>query len=696
MRTTVHAATCWPACAGLGYPRAAMLRPALPLTCVLLTACLSSGGTEVGTTEASSTGGEPTVGTGEDPPTGTGDPVTEPPPAAEWPTLDCDPLVPSYCGFPFPSNVFTAADPSAKTGRRLALSDAFVPDGTRDASGTPDVWNRADGFSAGLAMMAHLPGATITGLPDPLTIERSLADDSPTVLIEAETGERVPHFSELDMSTDDAARRTFMIRPVVRLKDATRYIVAIRGVVDADGRPLDPSPGFKALRDLEPLQGEPSVEARRPLYADIFQRLGAQNIGRGDLQLAWDFTTATREHNTAGMLKMRDEALAMVGADGPAYTLDQVTADPTPDIALLIEGTMTVPTYLDQPGPGAHLVLGEDGLPKLNGTADYKFTVVVPVSARTAPAPPLQYGHGLLGSGGEEIQYEYRVKFANSYNYVLFAVDWIGMASDDYLPIASLVEGGRMNDFVTVVDRGQQGILNALLAMRLVSGGLAKDPMLQGEDGPLIKADERYYHGNSQGGIFGSSYMALTTDVERGMLGVPGMPYSLLLNRSKDFDEFFVLLRGAFPDPIDLQMVLAMFQMLWDRTEPTGYTPYIRDNLLPGTPRHEVLLPVAIGDHQVSTLGAHIMARTIGGVVNLAPTNRAIWGIEEVTGPHVGSAMIEYDFGLMPEQTINVPSIDGEDPHGKVRKLASAEKSLDQFLRTGAIESFCDGACDPE
>ena len=43
-----------------------------------------------------------------------------------------------------------------------------------------------------------------------------------------------------------------------------------------------------------------------------------------------------------------------------------------------------------------------------------------------------------------------------------------------------------------------------------------------------------------------------------------------------------------------------------------------------------------------------------------------------------------------------MPLSDGEDPHGKLRKLPSAEQSLDQFLRTGEIESFCDGACDPE
>ncbi|MBK9753546.1 MAG: hypothetical protein IPO88_08570 [Nannocystis sp.] len=680
-----------------------MSRSPLSLSCALLggvtlTACLNPGGTDLSTT-AGSTGASDSASDTGTPTTGdtTGEPpIDEPPPAQEWPTLDCDPLVPSYCAFPFPSNVFTAADAASPTGRRLALSDTLIPDGRKNASGPPDVWNKADGFSPGLAMMAHLPGATITGLPDPLHIADSLAGDSPTVLIDAATGERVPHYAELDASHADDARRTFVIRPVIRLKDATRYIVAIRGVVDAAGEPLAPSPAFQALRDLQPLSDEPSVDARRPLYADIFKRLDKIGVGRGDLQLAWDFTTASREHNTAGMLKMRDEGLAMVGPDGPAFEITKLTADPSPEIALIVEGMMTVPSYLDQPDQPAHLVLGKDGLPTQNGTAEFVFTVVIPASARMAPAAALQYGHGLLGSGGEEIQYDYRVAFANQYNYALFAVDWIGMAESDYLHIAGLVDAGRLNDFVTVVDRGQQGILNSLLAMRLVTGGLAKHPDLQAKNGPMIKSDERYYHGNSQGGIFGTTYMALTTDVERGMLGVPGMPYSLLLNRSKDFDEFFVLLKNAFPDPIDLQLVLGLYQMMWDRTEPAGYAPYVRTDNLPGTPAHEVLLEVAIGDHQVSTLGAHVLARTIGGVPNLAPSNRTIWGLDELMGPLQGSAMIEYDFGLAPEPTQNIPPDDGEDPHGKVRKLASAQKSLDQFLRTGTIESFCDGPCDPE
>src|SRR5690606_8514470 len=116
------------------------------------------------------------------------------------------------------------------------------------------------------------------------------------------------------------------------------------------------------------------------------------------------------------------------------------------------------------------------------------------------------------------------------------------------------------------------------------------------------------------------------------------------------------------------------------------YSHHIRDPL-PNTPAHEVLLNVAIGDHQVSTLGAHVMARAIGEVVNMAPVNRSIWGLEEVTGAHTGSAMVEFDFGLPTEPTVNVPMREGDDPHGGPRKTAAANASMNKFFREGIVET---------
>jgi hypothetical protein len=636
------------------------------------------------TTSASTTAsGTSTTGPGTD---------TDVEPEVAWPTLDCDPLVPAYCAFPFPSNVFTAADATTPTGRRLALAQATMP-GTRGGNrGLPDAVNTRDGFGPNASLMAHLPGATATGLPSPITIERSLAADSPTVILDADTGERIAHFAEVDVNARADDERTFYLRPVVNFREGHRYIVAIRDVRDAQGALVPASPAFAALRDGT-ASDEPSVDARRGLYADIFARLATAGVERADVQLAWDFTVGSVEDLTGEMITMRDLALAAVGEDGPPYVIDSVAMDVSEDVAIQVRGRVTVPLFLDIPGPGGVLSRDPSGAPVQNGTAEYPFIVIVPYSALDTPAPIVNYGHGLFGSFLEPTDSSFG-RFANDQNIIYVSMDWIGMASADVLPIAGIVDSGNLEEFATVPDRLRQSMVNFMVSHRMARGAMVDDPALQGPNGPVIDPTEGYFFGGSQGGIFGATFMAVTTDVERGVLAVPGQPYNLLLERSVNFDMFNAIIEGAYPSAFDKAMVLSIAQLLWDRVEPAGYSHHIRDNLLPGTPAHEVLLLVSIGDHQVSTLGAHIMARAIGAR-NLRPTNRAPFGIEEVDGPATGSGMIEFDFGLPAEPLENVPMSEGQDPHGRLREIDAAFRTSAQFFRTGELVNLCDGACDP-
>jgi hypothetical protein len=626
------------------------------------------------------------AGCGGDDATPTG--IVEPGPEVAWPNLECDPLVPSYCGYPFPSNVFTVPDADGETGLRVNLLDGTLPIAANGSSSSLQGLLTSDGFSTGSALIAELVGATLEGLPTPLTIEDSLAPDSPTVVIDAETGERIPHFSELDKSNISAEERVFLIRPVVRLRDATRYIVAIRNVQGANG-PLAPSPAFAALRDVTAFDEDSSIDERRGLYADIFGRLENAGVGRGDLQLAWDFTTASRDNNTRLMLHMRDEALDAAGPDGPAYTITDVTVDPDPDVRYRIEGTMTAPLYLTTAEPGGRLVLDDDGLPIPNPeqpTREVPFLLLIPPAAEQEPAALLQYGHGLLGSLG---QVEGFKSLSNEYNYAIFGLTLIGMGDDDGLWISEKLSAGAVDELTAMFERQHQGMLEYLLAMRMMSRGFATDPTY----GALIDPAQRYYHGISQGGIFGGTYMALSTDVTRGVLGVMGMSYNLLLNRSVDFSLFFTFLNISFPSPRDQQFLLSLVQSFWDRTEPNGYAPYIRDDTLPGTPEHEVLMRAAIGDHQVTTLGGHIMARAVGAQ-HLDSGQRSLFGLDAVDAANSGSAYVEYDFGLPPEPLCNIPMTACEDPHGEIRKLDEAKGQLDAFLRSGEIVNLCaGGAC---
>jgi hypothetical protein len=617
-------------------------------------------------------------------------------------TTDCDPLVPTECGFPFPSNVWLLDDPSTPTGKRVAFGKTTLPRSGSGPAGTgtqtnPGVWALADGFSPGVGPLTHLPGATAAGLADPDHISDSLvAASSPTILIEADTGALVPHFAEIDESTTEDANRALMIRPAVSLKNATRYIVAIRRVVDASGAPIAPSPVFQALRDGT-ASSDPSVGRRRALYADIFAKLAAAGVAKTDLQIAWDFSTASKENVTGWLLKMRDESLAQVGAAGPAYTITSVMPDYDANTALRIDGTMTVPLYLTSPDAGGTMVLGPDHLPKQNGTASYPFLVVVPYAAtKGTPGIPLQFGHGLLGDRTQALSF---AGFANQYDFVLVATDWIGLSNSDLTNLYRILLGGDASQFNQITDREDQGVLNALLAMRLVWGALAKDPMAQYHGATTIDATKRYYFGGSEGGIMGATYMAVSTDVTRGVITNLGQPYSLLLDRSVDFAPFLTALKTTYPNALDIQLAIGLDQMLWDRSEPSGFSGNIvAPNQFAGTPPHTVLMMDSIGDHQVTTLGAAILARA-AGAVTLTPGPRPIFGIDGVSPPYTGSAaLVEYDFGLPPVPLTNVPMMQGADPHGELADTPAAISQASHYLLTGEVLDFCgDGgaACSP-
>lgn len=608
--------------------------------------------------------------------------------------LDCDPMVPTECGFPFPSNVWTVPDSSQPTGMHVYFGATTLPMYSPKAHMDPTPWLNRDGFSPGSAIMTHLPNATVTGLPDNQHIDQSIQKTSPTILMEADTGALVPHFAELDeLETTPDDQRSFFMHPAVRLKDATRYIVAIRHVVDDTGTPLPVNPVFQALRDDTP-SDDISVGPRRALYADIMSRLQSNGIDTHDLQLAWDFTTASKQNTTQWMVHMRDDALNTAGADGPKYTITAVTDNPNPYIRRRITGKMTVPLYLDQPGPGASLVFGPDGMPKQNGTADFDFLVQIPNSVVNGgkPGAIIQNAHGLFGHFTEG-QDSYMAETCDREGYVEIAVDLIGMAQDDGMSYVPNLLAGDLSQFEHVVDRLHQGFINELLAMRMMMGKLAQDPKTMPEGKPTIDAKTRFYRGDSQGGISGGVYMSITTDVQRGLLGEPGAPYNLLLDRSTDFSGFFLIIKGIYPSAFDIQLGIDLIQQLWDRAEPDGYIAYISDpnDTLPGTPTHNVLIHAAIGDHQVTTLGAHFVARTVGAH-NLTPVNREVFGIPDAPSGFSGNGMAEFNFWLPPVPITNTPPSPGiPDPHDALRQLYYAQDMADIFFRTGTVVQTCPG-----
>ncbi len=615
----------------------------------------------------------------------------------------CDPLEPELCALPWPSSYFQTPDADSASGVRWNVAEDTFPihDGD-DAQIGPGFLGHTDGASTLTPFLTFFPDVSLAGTIPVDDLDGYLDGDARTVILNATTGERVPHFVELDMA-GAVGEQTLFLRPVVPLDHATRYVVGLRNLQKRDGSPLQPSPAFQALRDgTATADGLDDAAWRQPyVNAQVFPVLEAAGFPRDELVLAWDVTTGSVDGTLGAMVAMRDDALERVGADGPPYVIDTVTDDDCTvegaTIARTIEGHFVVPRYTDSDAPPSRLVRDDAGIPVVQGETNADFLIRIPCSVAAAteagegPAPLLVYGHGLLGNLGEG-KTGHLSRFANDYGHVVFAMTWIGMSDVDALVIPTIVSQD-LTHFPAIPERSMQGLVNKLTGLRAVQGAMLSDPAMQYGGEPVI-GDEVGYYGISQGGIIGGAYMALSTDVERGVFGVGGMPYSLLLDRSKDFGLFGDLMRLQFTDTREFALLVAGLQTAWDVGEGAGYAKVLTASPLPGTPAKTVLMQVAIGDAQVTTLGAHIGARAYGAIT-LEPAVRPIWGVEEASGPVRSSVIVEWSYpdSDVTEPIENTPPGPG-DTHECPRREPAAQEQLDGFLRTGVIEQTCDGPCE--
>ncbi|MGH0028790.1 MAG: hypothetical protein ACQGVC_03295, partial [Myxococcota bacterium] len=511
----------------------------------------------------------------------------------------CEVLNSVECLLPFPSDRFLEPDASKPNGVKMVLPAVGLdttPPLTPPTDPAP--WEDLDGFSPTAPILMHFPGGVDLVASE---VDRLIPPDfampqtrpyrevrtqngvsvlpwSPTVLIHADSGERVMHWVELDARASGPDRQALILRPAVALKPGERYIVAVRNLVDPSGDTIQPEPAFRALRDQTPTT-IPAVEDRRWHYErHIFKPLrdAFHSVPRENLQLAFDFTVQSDVGLTADMLSMQEQAYAWLEDQvdvqanqtfsvlpfGTDDSMSQEFDCSVPDTATwrILRGTYQVPLFLteDLANPLSVGFLNRDanGDPLQNGTTDVVFTVSIPCVAKLAGEPAdhgLILGHGLFGDGDGIVK-----TFADGFsgtdaNYAAAATDWRGLSSPDLLFVGLQVVGvsgtNQFNNFPALPDRLKQGQLNTLVLARMVKrGDFNVDPAFQvatGVGGMPGPDDEMFYFGASLGGIMGTYFAALTPDVTRFNIDVPAMNFALLLERSTQFIVFESLLAGV-------------------------------------------------------------------------------------------------------------------------------------------------------
>ena len=658
------------------------------------------------TTEGAPTGGDTTGDdtTGDDT---TGDATTgEPLPPAEVPA-GCNPIAYAHdCMLPYPSDWYLVPDDALPGGVRVELTPEAAPRSMAGAIVDPLVAHPADGFSQHMPILALFPaGIDTTNLTfHPDGGDATLTSASPTLLVRADTGELVPHWVELDAMAEDPTRQALIVRPFVRLADGARYIVAFQGLVGRDGARVPAPLGFAHIV-AGAVAGDPVLAPLAARYeADIFPALAQLGVARGDLQLAWDFTTATEARNTADMLAMRDDLLARLDADGPALKIDAVMPDFSAEMALRVEGRIEVPLYLEEDEPMARLHRGPDGAVAANGTHWVPFTLQVPrtiwpLAAGFDPRRIIQYGHGFFGER-EEINFGAMRSFSGERGFVMVATEWVGMALEDQGDVIDTFFASPSEAFV-FTDRVHQALANQIALSHALRTSIAASAAVQAFGEPIYDPEQLHWYGISQGSIFGVTFMALSPVIEKAVLDVGGGPYSLMMTRSGSFADLFTLLKVAVgDDPLLIQKVIAMSQHTWDRVDPLTYAAHVLTEPYADSPARALMFTYGVGDHSVTNVASHLMMRATG-LALLDPPAEAPWGVETTPAPATGSAAIVVDF-MWPnpagiESKLPDKPPDEQNVHEAVRRNPKIRDAIDAFLQPdGKIANFCDGPCDPQ
>ncbi len=672
----------------------------------------------------------------------------------------CEILNDVECLLPYPSSRFLVEDTTTATGFRLDLPAGGGPE-LNGPSLVVDALDSHDGFSPGVHPLVHIPGGVdieasgasrlippvcCSGGPPYRGVrthdDRSRQSDSPTLILDAETGERILHWVENDARAESSPRQALIFRPAQTLLAGRRYIVALRHLVGPDGSAVQPEPAFRALRDRLP-STIPALEQRRPAAERLFATLETHGVGREDLLIAFDFVVRSETQLTRTALSLRDQTFDWLDARdptaGPGFSVESVedrVCAPDQTVRRVVRGTFESPLFLeafpDISNAGRIVLDPVSGLPVRNGTMQARFVITLPcvlLQGDGTEVGTLYSGHGAF-NGLEAFadlneEADTRLSLFNGtgrWQYITGTTAWLGWTDQEPAWLAVQIIGlgdSRLHDFQAWVDRSLQGQVNALLLSRMMKRGLFNvDPAFQLDldaDGilegafPGPEADHHYW-GISLGGTFGLLQAALSPDTSKFVLAEGQINFAFQMQRWSQFPLFEALLQNiGLGEPLDQLVAIALVHELWVQVDPAGYVRNVLADRLPGSGEPpDVLAQVAWLDHQVNNHGSAMAARSMGLPNLFGSIQRGLVDIPDLPeGETASSALQIWGTGLDiqdPQQAPFIPPLANQivpedvcDPHFSRFRTAASWEQIVRFLRPGGvIENVCDGLCDAE
>ena len=469
---------------------------------------------------------------------------------------------------PFPTDIFTVADHTHNTGRRVNLP---YPDCTICVSDCEDldVINELDGFNLQPRLSVPFSG--------PIDVNTATSE---TIFL-ISLGSTLPGQGYMPRGTVvginqivwDVETNTLHVESDELLAQHTRFaLIVTNRVGDAEGDRVEASREFRNFRETAP-------PAYRRELEDAIQTARRLGISERQMVTASVFTTLSA---TAVMEEIRDQIKAgtpepadfLLGPngertvfpfeeDGTNIVFQQHTGNNPPSftqanlslaalrvvpgaVGQLAFGKFLSPDYMVHPGEYIPAVGTRTGMPAVQGSNEIYFNLILPSGEKPQGGWPVQIlGHG--GGGSKQIFSTGAVLASQG-----IATITINAAGHGFGPLGSLtvnqaagkpmtfLAGGRGidqngNDVFandegftsarprSVVSSGdgiRQTVADLMQLVRVIEVGVDVD----GDGSPDLDPSRIYYHGISLGGNYGTVLLAVDPSVQAGVLNVPGGP----------------------------------------------------------------------------------------------------------------------------------------------------------------------------
>ncbi len=555
---------------------------------------------------------------------------------------------------PWPSDVFTVADPARPGGLRIELWNAPFPSFIGlEREG------EMDGFDPSSRIMVALSGPIdLATLPPDDASADAAASVILTVADPAAPGFGVPipflaRYEPLGLTLDPPSY-TLMIRALRPLAAGTRHaLVVTRRVRGAAGGELAPSAVLEAALTGDTARlADPRVAADAARLRDAADALAAVlPLGREDVAGMTVFTTATEEALTSRLRRLIDAEVRTAATTPPRF---RVESTETRGDEVIVHGTLS-----------AHDFRGADGrlvdarfarVPVSAPAVELGVLLSLPRNARQAPV--VIYGHGIDASKEQVLDYSDAMAAAGLATVGIDFAEHGSRYTGSLLPALSFFH---ISDLPAMKDSVRQTIADLVqleLCVAAGLGGLDVLPLGAPDGVPDVDGERIGYLGESFGGILGTIFVAVDPALDAAALMIAGGTWTDVITEElklqPGFGGFDFLADVAHFTNLPTGLVytaIAAAQNVLAPGDPLAYAPHVLADRWPGAaPAMPLLQLEVIDDDVVPNPSNESLARALG-VPQLVPAHRDVAGLARAPYPATANGPGGLTAGLVQYRT---------------------------------------------